>query len=291
MIKKLSQALTLSFITLNLCLLAADASQNDPWNGEEYHQNSSSQKDAASDLLKYVDIKGNESILDIGCGDGKITAAIATQLGSGKIMGIDISPSMIEFASNTFPKTENPNLEFKLMSAEEIDFEGVFDTVFSFTTLQWITDHQLVIAKITKSLKQEGVFAATMPMGLPWALENAVNEAIQEDKWKDYFVNFDTGWNFVTANQYEDYLIAQGYTINRLAVVKQEDVFPSVQAFKGFISQWFPYLRPLPKSERETFMNQVLTRYLELDPLDGNGQVHFKINRLEVVAQIAQKNH
>jgi len=56
------------------------SAKSDYWDGEEYHQHSSSQKDAASDLLKHIQLKGAQSILDIGCGDGKITAVSYTHL-------------------------------------------------------------------------------------------------------------------------------------------------------------------------------------------------------------------
>lgn len=270
---------------LHFTVITAVDVKDDPWNGEEYNQNSSSQKDAASDLLKYNSLNGDEYVLDIGSGDGKITAMLAKQLAAGEILGIDISPSMVEFAARNFPKEEYPNLEFELMSAEQMSFSPIFNYIFSFTTLQWIKDHPLVIAKVKKSLKLNGSFAATMPMGLPYALGVAVNEAMQQANWKEYFIDFDTGWNFVTAKQYEEYLKSEGFAIRRLEVVRQKDIFPSLEIFRGFISQWFPYLRPLPKEEKEVFMNQVLTRYIELDPLDESGQLHFKINRLEVIAE------
>jgi trans-aconitate 2-methyltransferase len=285
MYKFRSNTLFAAFLFVLCSLDARGEGPDDSWNGEEYHENSSSQKDAANDLLKYVILQGNESILDIGSGDGKITAALSERLSSGMIIGIDNSPSMIAFAIQAFPKSEYPNLDFKVIAAEEMDFNQEFDVVFSFTTLQWIKDHSLVIGKVMQSLKEEGKFAATMPMGLPASLEMAVKEVIAEEKWKHYFIDFETGWNFVTAEEYKDYLLAEGFAISRLEVVGQEDIFPSYDAFKGFISQWFPYLRPLPKSEKETFMDQVLAKYLSLDPLDRFGQLHFKIKRLEVISQ------
>ena len=76
-----------------------------------------------------------------------------------------------------------------------------------------------------------------------------------------------------------------GFVLKRLEVVKQEDIFPSLSTFKGFISQWFPYLRPLPNNLKEEFMDSILSKYIKLEPLDDLGRLHFKINRLEVVAE------
>src|SRR5690606_12903627 len=108
---------------------------------KEYHHHSSSQKDAASDLMQYISLTGTETVLDIGCGDGKITAEIAKKLPKGKVLGIDISPSMIQFAETAFPSNEYKNLEFILLGAEDINFDNQFDHVLSFTALQWVKDH------------------------------------------------------------------------------------------------------------------------------------------------------
>lgn len=266
------------------CLVAED-NNDDYWDGEEYHRHSSSQKDAATDLMRYIPITGSECVLDIGCGDGKITAAISKELPDGMILGVDVSPSMITFANKSFPKEEYSNLDFVLMSAEEIDFDNKFDVVVSFTALQWIKDHQLVLSNVQKSLKPNGLFGITMPMGLPITLESAVNETMMDERWNRYFVDFDTGWNFVKKASYRDLLETEGFFVKRAQVVRQEDVFPSLAIFRGFISQWFPYLRPLPNHLKEEFMDRVLSRYIELEPLDALGRLHFKINRLEVVAE------
>lgn len=282
MIKKILFA---TFLLINTAFLSAAKFTEDPWNGEEYHRNSSSQKEAAADLLNKIHLNGSESILDIGCGDGKITASLSKLLNSGRILGIDLSASMIDFAKKVYSNTLYPNLEFELMPAEEIDFHEAFDVLLSFTTMQWIRDHSLVLAKVWDSLNSSGIFGVTMPMGFPSALEKAVNEVIHKEKWKNYFINFDNGYTFVTLEEYTEYLKKQGFDIVCLEVVRQEDIFTSVAFFKGFISQWFPYLRPLPNDEKEVFMTEVLDRYIEGEPLDESGQLHFRILRLESIAQ------
>lgn len=265
--------------------LFAEDTNDDYWDGEDYHRHSSSQKYAASDLMKYIPLAGSETILDVGCGDGKITAAISRELPEGKMLGVDISLSMISFAKAAFPNEQYPNLDFVLMGAEDIDFNNQFDIVVSFTALQWVKDHPLVIRNVIKSLRPKGLFGVTMPMGLPAELELAVNETIQDGRWSGYFLEFDTGWNFIDKASYDDLLRVEGFTSKRIQAVRQEDIFPSLAVFKGFISQWFPYLRPLPSHLREEFMECVLSRYTELEPLDELGRLHFKINRLEVVAE------
>jgi trans-aconitate methyltransferase len=256
----------------------------DYWKAEEYYHNSSSQKDAAAELIKHVTIRKEAKILDVGCGDGKITAEIAAIASSGSVVGVDISPAMIAFAKETFPQNHFSSLEFFIKDAEQLDFNKEFDSIFSFTTLQWIQNHDAFLKGAHRSLKSHGTLAVTMPIGLPPTLQQAVNELMISSEWSSYFNEFSTGWNFVNEVQYKKLLASNRFIPIRVAAVPQRDIFPSRVAFEKFISQWFPYLRPLPQDLKPVFLQQVINRFLELEAPFPNGEVHFKIRRLEVVA-------
>lgn len=63
----------------------------DRWNPEEYEKNSDFQYESALSLLKHLPIKSNQKILDIGCGPGRITAALAKRVYNGTLTGVDSS--------------------------------------------------------------------------------------------------------------------------------------------------------------------------------------------------------
>lgn len=121
-------------------------------------------------------------------------------------------------------------------------------------------------------------------MGLPSTLEQAVIELISRPEWSFYFDKFSTGWNFIDDTAYMGLLSSNQFNVVRLAVVPQRDIFPSRAIFEKFISQWFPYLRPLPQDFKAEFMSKIIDRFLELESPFPNGEVHFKIRRLEVIA-------
>lgn len=267
----------LSFFLFLFSLTFANSA--DYWKGSEYYQNSSSQKEAASDLMHFVTIVDPQNILDVGCGDGKITAEIAAKIPNGTIVGIDISPSMIDFAKHNFSQLQN--LHFHIKDAQNLDYESEFDTIFSFTALQWVKNHQAFLDGAYRALKPGGTLAVTMPMGLPYTLEQAVNEQISSQQWSSYFNQFSTGWNFIEASDYGE--LASKFNISRLAVVPQKDLFPSREVFERFVWQWFPYLRALPEEMKKPFFTQVIDRFLELEPPSPKGEVYFKIRRLEMV--------
>src|ERR1035438_5933679 len=93
------------------------------WNAADYAANSAAQHGWARELIARLALRGDEQVLDVGCGDGKVTAEIARVLKSGGITGIDSSRQMIEFARKTFPQAKHPNLNFQVMDARCIRSE------------------------------------------------------------------------------------------------------------------------------------------------------------------------
>ena len=90
------------------------------WNAADYAANSAAQQIWARELIAQLQLLGNEHILDVGCGDGKVTAELARAVPKGSVNGIDASPEMIRFARITFPPDRHPNLAFQVMDAREI---------------------------------------------------------------------------------------------------------------------------------------------------------------------------
>ena len=84
------------------------------WNAADYAANSVVQQTWARELIAKLNLRGDEHILDVGCGDGKVTAEIARSLPDGSVVGTDASAEMIAFAKKTFPPKKFPNLRFQI---------------------------------------------------------------------------------------------------------------------------------------------------------------------------------
>ncbi len=73
----------------------ASVAFSDYWNGADYAQHSSVQQSHAERLLQGLKLQPNDQILDLGCGDGRVTALLADRLPEGQVIGIDPSDSML----------------------------------------------------------------------------------------------------------------------------------------------------------------------------------------------------
>lgn len=130
--------------------------KNYVWNADDYAKHSSSQYAWAKELIPKLKLSENETLLDIGCGDCKVTAVLAKCLPSEYVVGVDSSEDTINLARQTFHRDVCPNLSFKRMDARKLIFHGVFDRVFSNAALHCVVDHKSVLQGVQRSLKSGG---------------------------------------------------------------------------------------------------------------------------------------
>ena len=123
--------LAVALLSCSIGFAAVDHASH--WDGAKYHFNSEEQFQAAKQIVDTLPTKEWYHILDVGCGDGRISAMIQDKLVMGRVWGIDINRSMIEFARQRFPHI---GFHFSVRDAMRIDWDEDFDMVVSFSTLQ-----------------------------------------------------------------------------------------------------------------------------------------------------------
>jgi trans-aconitate methyltransferase len=253
------------------------------WNAEDYAKNSSAQKIWANELISRLSLTGNESLIDIGCGNGLITNEIAECLPSGFVVGIDSSESMIRLASKSFRRN---NLSFYTMSATDICLDIKFDIAFSNATLHWVKDHQAVLVSLKKHLKQNSKILFQMGgYGNAREMVEVVESVTALEKWKKYFNDFAFPYSFYKISDYEKLLPITGYRVERIELIQKDMIHENVDGLKGWVrTTWFPYTDRLPEDKREFFINELIDGYLSKHPTDSNGKTHVKMVRLEVEA-------
>lgn len=250
------------------------------WDPEGYHKNSQWQKASAESLiLQGYPFKGNEAVLDIGCGDGKVSAFLAKLVPQGSVIALDLSPAMVAFAQKNYP---SPNLKFELGDVTGMTFENQFDLATSFTSMHLVKDQKDALAAIYRSLKPDGKVLMQFPA--VDGFDGTLAQLIAEPKWAKQFEGFDSGWYFYFPKDYKPLLKQAGFTPVRVEITRLEETYPSKEAFKKCISYWLPHLRQLSDSNKEAFLNDLVDKYVEKHPLDAEGKLHYIVDRIEVDA-------
>lgn len=256
------------------------------WNAEDYAKNSSAQLHWAQELIAKLALNGFESVLDIGCGDGKVSAQLAQVVKNGKVVGIDLSDGMIRLASERFSPTKNPNLSFLQMDATDIHLSEKFDTAFSSAALHWMEDHIAVLRGVRACLKPSGKILFQMG-GRGNALEifRAIGEVLQHPRWRRYYEDFTSPYRFYGPEQYETWLLDSGFRPVRVELVPKDMQHRGTGNLKGWLrTTWFPYTDCLPIELRDLFLEEVIRAYTAEHPVDAFGYTHVQMVRLEVEA-------
>ena len=256
------------------------------WNAADYAGHSSAQAKWGKELIAKLNLRGDETVLDIGCGDGKLTAALARQLPGGFVQGIDSSAQMIRFAAKSFPPSEMPNLSFKVMDARRLTSANEFDRVVSFSCLHWIKDHLPVLKGIRRSLKANGrILLQFGGQGNAADILAVADEVIAGGPWKQYFCRFVFPWNFYAPQEYRVWVKEAGLKPQRVDLIAKDMVQKSKDDLIGWIrTTWLPYVGRVPGRLQNKFLAEMASRYLERHPLDKRGWAHLKMQRLEVEA-------
>lgn len=256
------------------------------WDAMAYRNSSGNEERWARELVEKLHLKGNERVLDVGCGDGRITAEVASSLEQGSVLGIDFSKDMIEYARRAFPPDKCPNLSFQVLDFRDLDFVDEFDVIFSNAAIHWVKDQLSVLKRISVGLKPQG--RLLLQQGGKGA-EEAFHEAdqlIHEDRWKAYFEDFELPFGFYGTEEYTGWLKRAGLTPVRVELLTRFSRFDTTDGLKGWIHAiWLPYTQRVPENLRDEFVDAVAARYLASHPAGPDGMITVRMIRLEVEAK------
>jgi len=257
------------------------------WNPSDYAQYSSQQYHAAMRLIDRIRFQKNDAVLDIGCGDGKISAKIKSFLPKGKVIGIDSSKEMIDYARHTFPPQDYPGLEFKTMNATDLIFDEPFDIIFSNSALHWIKDQKAVLSGVKRHLKPAGrIFFQMRGKGNSDSLITAfLNLITRKKQWESYFKEIFFSGDFFDDSEYKKWICEAGLRPERVELVSSKSKHKGKRAMAGFIrTAVHPIVECIPEDLREEFILDLIDMYLEDHPMDEDGCIDMISMRLIVEA-------
>lgn len=266
--------------------MAAKTNGNVKWDAEYYRKHSTGQHKWATELINKLFLRGDERLLDIGCGDGRNTEKIASMLQSGSVLGLDYSEDMITLAKKSFPKERYANLDFLVCDALKMEFESEFDYVFSNAALHWIKDHRTLLKNISHALRPGGRILLQMGgRGNAQKVFDILDSMAKEKEWSKYFTDYSSPFGFYTPQEYLPWLKDAGLKPIRVELLDRDMTYNSREGFYGFIkSTWLPYTQRVPEELIGDFINEVLDIYLKDNPADKSGIIHIEMKRLEVEA-------
>jgi trans-aconitate 2-methyltransferase len=126
------------------------------WNAPAYERISAPLETMGRDVLARLELEGDETVLDAGCGTGRVTAALVERLPHGCVIAVDGSASMVDEARRRLP----PHVDCRVADLLELELDEPVDHVLSTATFHWILDHDRLFDRMFAALKPGGRLVA-----------------------------------------------------------------------------------------------------------------------------------
>jgi trans-aconitate 2-methyltransferase len=233
------------------------------WNAQAYARISALQQAMAAEVLSLLNMKDAKSVLDLGCGNGKITAVIAARVPEGRVVGVDASADMITYAKEHFSTETHHNLSFEVSDIRKIDYKDEFDLVVSFNALHWVPQQDVALRAIDAAMKQGGAAQLRMvPEGERKSLEDVLEETRRSERWRRYYEGYLAPYLHLTPEEYSALAAQCGLRTVSVDVADKSWDFGTREGFSAFGSVTFvEWTRRLPEEAKPAFINDALDRY------------------------------
>jgi trans-aconitate 2-methyltransferase len=179
------------------------------WDGAAYDRLSTPMERLGREVMDRLELRGDETVIDAGCGSGRLTELLRERVPDGRVIGVDQSASMIDAARERL----GPDVDLRVADLVRLDMGGdTADVVFSTATFHWIADHDALFASLHGALRAGGRLVAQCGgVGNIASVHAAANQAADEPQFRPHFEGWTGPWNFATPQETERRLADAGF--------------------------------------------------------------------------------
>ena len=246
------------------------AGQAREWNAESYHRVSAPQTEWGRRVLSRLNVRGNERVIDAGCGTGRLTGELTKMLPEGRVVAIDRSWNMLLTARANLRPEFGTRISFVRVELPLLPFHEWADLVFSTATFHWVRDHETLFCEIRRALRPGGRLFAQCGGGPNLREAHALAEAVmRRPPFADYFRSWTGIWEFSTPQQSADRLHAAGFIDVSTSLEPAPTTLVDEASYREFVTTviYNPHLERLPAGPlRLQFIDEVTRRAAQQDP-------------------------
>jgi len=181
------------------------------WNSSEYHRLSAPQVSWGKKVLARLPLRGDEWVLDAGCGTGRLTEDLLEVLPRGRVVAVDLSENMVRSACEHLTKF-GERVSFVGCDFLHLPFCHAFDAVVSTAAFHWVLDHDRLFLSLRRALRPGGLLEAQCGGGPNIVrLRERVNALAATAKFAPFLARFPEPWLFQYADGAADTLRRAGF--------------------------------------------------------------------------------
>jgi trans-aconitate 2-methyltransferase len=224
------------------------------WDAATYDRVSTPQVEWAGPILDRLELKGDETVLDAGCGSGRVTAMLIERVPDGKVIAVDSAPAMVAKAREAI----GDRAEVLLQDLAELRLREPVDAVFSNAVFHWVLDHERLFTRLYEALRPGGRLEAQCGgAGNVKTFHQAVARLADHPPFSDYFENWSGPWHFASDTETTALLERIGFTDVRCWLEDRPVVPPEPQDYLRTVCLGH-HLEQLPDELRETLVGRVI---------------------------------
>lgn len=224
------------------------------WDATVYQRVSVPHEEWAEAVLERLPLRGDETVLDAGCGTGRVTRMLVERLPEGRVIGVDGSTAMVGKVREIL----RPQDEAFAADLTGLELPEPVDAVVSSAVFHWIADHELLFQRLRAALKPGGRMAAQCGgAGNIDELRETTRRVAAEEPYASHLTGLEEPWNYASAEETEARLGAAGFAQARCWLQPWDVIPPEPFEFLRTICL-APYLDPLPAELHKPFVDAVV---------------------------------
>ncbi len=227
------------------------------WDAAAYHRVSGPQVEWARRVLERLPLRGDETVLDAGCGSGRVTRLLLERLPRGRVVAVDSAPSMVEHARAALDPMRSTVFQADLT---ELGLDEPVHAAFSNAVFHWIGDHDALFARLHAALRPGGRLVAQCGgRGNVERFHAAATVVAAERPYAEHLAGWRGPWNFAGAEETAERLERADF----VSVETSLEPYPVVpEDPSGFIRTVClgPHLERLPEELRHGYVEAVRDR-------------------------------
>jgi trans-aconitate 2-methyltransferase len=224
------------------------------WDAETYDAVSDPQFEWGMEVLERLELRGDESAIDAGCGSGRITAELLDRIPEGGLLAVDGSQAMIEKARERLGE----GVDYLVADLAELEVAEPVDLVFSTATFHWIPDHDALFRRLHAALKPGGRLVAQCGGQRNVAEHTVAIAAVgARPEFAPHLTQMTGVWNFAGPDETADRLRDAGFSKARCWLQPKPVTPADPLAFITTVTLG-PILAQLPEDLHHPFAEAVL---------------------------------
>ena len=257
---------------------------NYEFNGEKYSKASAHQNEWGSAMIAELGISVDADILDLGCGDGRLTRVLASHAKKGRTVGIDASYGMLDKAK----EFSEPNLKFMHMDINQMAFDNEFDIIFSNAALHWVKDHSKLLENCFRALKPGGRIRFNFACkGNCETFFSTVKSLSLKKEYAEHFNDFAWPWYMPSVSEYEKLMAQTRFTDIKIWEQPADRYFKNAEEITGWIDQpsIVPFLREINNEKAKKAFREETVEIMLKKTRQPDGTYFEKFIRINVEAE------